>query len=250
MDGSTAPLPEARTAAVLGPLRRVWRPAAVAAAALVLAVGALALTRSDLFLVRQIDVDGESRLSEREVLRQAGISLRDNAVWFDDAAAERRLASDPWVESADVRIDLPWTVTVTVTERSAVGVVDRAGTATLVAADGTNLGTPARRANLPTIVAPPPWVGWAGGISVTEVAAALGAMEPDLRAEVRRVTLGPSGIELVLKDGVRVVYGDAAQAGAKAAALEEVLRWVEGPGPRVRVVNVAAPSAPTVVPVA
>jgi cell division septal protein FtsQ len=229
-------------------LRRAGRPAVLVATAVLLAAGALALTRTGLFHVREIRVEGISRLSEREVIRRAGLSGRDNAVWLDTARAEQRLTSDPWVASADVHVDLPWTVTVTVTERSPVGIVDRGGSMMLVAADGTILGSPARRSTLPTIVAPPAWVGKADEVGIGQVAAALGAMDGDLRSLVDRVTLGPSGIELALRDGVRVVYGTAADAAEKARAIQEVLDWAQTSGRRVRLVNVTAPGAPAVAP--
>jgi cell division protein FtsQ len=246
LDGSISLRSEGRAAGAFAVVRRAWRPLAVAAAVLVIAGGALALTRTGAFHVRSIEVEGASHLPRREVVRLAGISLKDNAVWLDDAAAEHRLESDPWVETAEVRIDLPWTVTLTVTERSPVAIVDRGGDTTLVAGDGTNLGRVDGRADLPRIEVPPTWVDEQAGSDIDQVAAAIGAMGEELRSRIGRVTLGPAGIELLLKDGVRVVYGSAADAPAKARAISQVLEWMETSGVQVRSLSVSAPSAPAV----
>lgn len=228
-------------------LRRAWRPLLVAAAALVIAGSALAFTRSGFFHVRSIQVEGTSHLARREAIRLAGISMKDNAVWLDDAGAEDRLESDPWVEAAEVSIDLPWTVTVTVTERSPVAILDRGGDETLVAADGTNLGRADGRANLPRIEIPPTWVDGQAGSDIDQVAGAIASMDEELRSRIGRVTLGAAGIELFLKDGVRVVYGSTADAPAKARAISLVLEWVETSGVRVRSLSVSAPSAPAII---
>jgi len=229
-------------------LTRAWRPLAVAGAVILLAVAALVLTRSGVFHVRSVEVDGATHLSRAEVVRLSGITRSDNAIWLDERAIEARLTENPWVANADVHIDLPWTVTVTVTERSPIAIVDRGSTEVLIAADGTLLGL-GRRAGLPVIEVPPTWIVSAGRVPLRGIARALEAMPSDLRAMVHRVDTGSSrGLELFLSEGLRISYGSARAFDQKANAIVDVLAWIEATGEQVRSADVSAPSAPAVVP--
>jgi cell division protein FtsQ len=216
----------------------------------VLAAVGLALTRTGLFRVQSIEVEGHAHLSRSEVVRLSGITRKDNAVWLDRVAAEERLDRDPWIAHAEVHVDLPWTVTMTLTERSPIAVLHRPGTEMLVAADGTILG-PGRANGLPVIDAPPTWIDAGGTTSVRDAAAALSALDPELREMVRKVFVGtPGGLELLWGEGLRVSFGPARDFEEKARVLREVLAWIDRTGERIRAVDVSAPSAPAITPVA
>ena len=248
MASSIALPTEPARSAVRAALTRVWRPLAVASAAIVLAAAGLALTRSGVFHVRSVEVDGATHLSRAEVVQLSGITRTDNAIWLDERAVEARLTDSPWVADAEVDTNLPWTVTVTVTERLPIAIVDRGSAQVLIAADGTLLGL-GRRAGLPVIEVPPTWIGSAEQVPLQGVARALGAMPTDLRALVHRVETGSSqGIELFLSDGLRISYGPARAFEQKADAIVDVLAWIGETGEQIRSANVSAPSAPTVVP--
>ena len=230
-------------------LARVSRPLAVAAAAVVLATAVFALTRTGLFRVRAIEVEGAVHLSRPEIVRQSGISRHDNAIWLDETAAIERLVRSPWIARAEVRVDLPWTVTVTVTERSPIAVLNRGSGEMLVATDGAILGA-GRPAGLPVIEAPPTWIAASRGASIADAARALDALTPELRGKVRRVIVGgPGGLELLWEDGIRVLFGPARSYAEKARVLADVLAWIDRSGQEVRAIDVSAPSAPAVVPV-
>ncbi len=223
----------------------------VGGVASLLAVATLGLTTTSLFRVHTIRVEGLSHLSHRHVLRLAGIEPGENAIWLDEGAVEARIAADPWVAQVDVRIDLPWTVIVTVGERSPVATVGLGTGSALVAADGTILGPgPTRR--LPSIEVPPSAVGRLGIGSAGALrgsALALAALDEEARALVRRVVLTPSNdLQLYLSDGTRVEYGLPGAYEAKARSLAEVLRWIGESGERVQTISVVAPSAPAVTP--
>jgi cell division protein FtsQ len=231
-------------------LARGWRWLAIAGTAIVLAAVGLAVTRSHWFHVRSIDVADADHLSRAQIVRLSGITKHDNAVWLDESTAEARLTESPWVAFADVRVDLPWTVTITVTERSPIAILERGTSDVLVAGDGTLLGS-AQGADLPSIEAPPAWIGSVPSPPVAGVARALAALDPDVRDMVRRIdTSSPSGLELFLSDGLRISYGSARAFADKAIAIADVLAWMQTTGEKIRFLDVSAPSAPAVVPVA
>lgn len=219
-------------------------------AGLVLGASAVATSRTSLFRIREIEVEGSLRRRETQIARLSGITGRDNVIWLDGSAAEARLLRDPWIAHADIDIDLPWTVMITVTERSPIASTQRGSEHALVAADGTILGA-GRAGDLPVIDAPPSWVDPAGTEHIADAARALAALGDELRSRVRRVIVGgPRGLELLLKDGLRVTIGSPGRYAAKARVMGEVLRWLEGEDGRFRAIDVSAPSAPAVVPAA
>lgn len=227
---------------------RARRPAAVAAACVVLLGSAVAATRTDLFRVRGIAVEGGVHREEARIVRLSGVTARDNALWLDESGVEARLLRDPWIARADVDVDLPWTVSITVTERSPIATTQRGPERALVAGDGTILG-PGHASGLPVIDAPPSWVDPAGTDQIADAARALAALGDDLRSKVRRVLVGgPRGLELVLTDGLRVTFGAPRAHATKARVLREVLMWIEDADGRFRAIDVSAPSAPAVVP--
>jgi cell division septal protein FtsQ len=234
-------------------LAQGWRWLAIAGTAVVLAAAGLAVIGSHWFHVRSIDVVGADHLSRGEIVRLSGITKHDNAVWLDGSTAESRLMEDPWVGSADVRIDLPWTVTITVTERSPIAVLERGTSRVLVAGDGTLLGSAQgseQGADLPLIEAPPAWIGSVPSPPIAGVARALAALDTDVRDMVRRIETGsPGGLELFLSDGLRISYGPARAFTDKATAIAGVLAWTQMTGEEIRLLDVSAPSAPAVTPI-
>lgn len=248
METSITSRSRSRRSSVRAMLAHLWRALAVAGAAVVLASTAILFTRSGIFHVRTVEVHGATHLGRGEVIQMSGIARSDNAVWLDERAAEASLMRSPWIARAVVHVDLPWTVTITVTERSPIAVLERGAAEVLVAADGTLLG-PAARADLPVIVAPPTWIADPSLAPVEGIARALRALAPEVRAAVRRIEVGsPSGLELFLSDGVRIAYGSPRGVEAKAEAIGDVLAWVDATGERIRSMNVSAPSAPAILP--
>ena len=250
MASSIASPSEGRSAVSTGLWRRARRPLAIGVAGVVLSATAAVTTRTGLFRVRGIDVEGAGHRSRTQIVRLSGVTRDDNAIWLDESTAEARLLRDPWIARADVQVDLPWSVTITVRERSAIASTQRGSERELVAGDGTILG-PGRTSGLPSIDAPPAWIDPSGGDDVAEAARALSALGADLRSRVvRAVVGGPTGLQLLLTDGLRVRFGGPGDYASKARALREVLTWIGGASGEFRAIDVSAPSAPTVTPVA
>jgi cell division protein FtsQ len=237
------------------PLRGAWRwVAAIGVASVVLAAATLALARSPLFRVREIRVEGVTHGSPARIVRLAGLSDQDRTLGLDLGTLRARIERDPWVERAEIDIDLLSRVTIRITERAPVATVDLGSGPVLVDAGGAIIAVGAGK-DLPEIVPPPSWIGRVRDASSTPrarslgpIARALAALPPEVRAEVVRAEVGPGAdVELVLRGGVRVTYGQAREVAAKAEVLARVLAWARGTGERIRAINVVAPSAPAVV---
>ena len=237
-----------------------WRPGVVALVAVAAIAGGFFLSRSSFVHARGIEVSGADHLSRSDIVGLAAVSKATNVLWLDDGGIERSLETHPWVADAEVHVALPATIRIEIVERTPVAVVSDGLVRTLVAGDGTPLGAASRIRDLPTIHLP--MAGgvdgraWPDGViaiphgarpSPRGAAAALGAMHPELRADVVSVRVLADGtMTMRLGSGVHVRYGEPAAPGAKAQALERVLAWARATGEDVANVNVASPRTPAV----
>lgn len=229
--------------------RRSLRPWAIAGGALIcVAIAGAGLTSTSLFHAKSIGVEGERHLSERQVLRIAGIDDDTNVFRLDEGAVRRRLERDPWIANAIVSADLPSSVSITVLERVpvAVALTEEDGRQ-LIAGDGTPLGAAAAGSALPEVRL----VGEPGqpGPAFDAVAAGAGVvagMPPAIRSQVELVVIGSDGtITLHLTDGVTVTYGGPDEFEAKAEAIAAILAYAEDQGRALMSIDVTAPAAPT-----
>jgi cell division protein FtsQ len=219
------------------------RAALIAAGSVALVIGGVNASRSSAFDVRGIAVSGAHHLHRPQIVRVAGISEWTNALWLDEGASERRLEAEPWIADADVRVTFPLNVEIVVRERSPVAVAEGRPTS-LMAADGTALGSVAAPRGLPVIE-----LGGAGRVegvrSPVGAARALGAMAPALRARVARVRVLLDGtLELRLRGGPTVRFGTPGDAERKAATIRWMLAWAEGEGTPLRTISVVSALAP------
>lgn len=228
--------------------RRSLRPWALAGGALIcVAIAGAGLTATPLFHAKSIGVEGERHLSERQVLRIAGIDHDTNVFRLDEGAVRRRLERDPWIANAIVSADLPSSVSITVLERVPVAVALTEDGRRLIAGDGTPLGVAAAGSALPEVRL----VGEPGqpGPAFDAVAAGAGVaagMPPAIRLQVELVVIGSDGtITLHLTDGVTVTYGGPDEFEAKAEAIAAILAYAEDQGRALMSIDVTAPAAPT-----
>lgn len=208
------------------------------------------VTHSAIFAARDITVTGNHRLSAARILRLAGVSDHTNVLWFSPQAVEATLEQSPWIADATVSRSLPSTLSIAVTELRAEAVLDTGAGRYLVARDGTVLGAATNRSRLPAIAA---------SIRAPAIGSRVASVGPELqvvvqlpdgvRARVATVaTEAGHGLVVTLTDGVRVLYGDAADARQKGRAMEAIVDWAAGHGQVLATIDVRLPATPVASP--
>ena len=224
----------------------------LAAAIVAVAAGLFAVSRSSLFALRHVEVAGVGQRSAGEIRALAAIPQGTNVAWADTAAIEERLLTDPWIASATVTRSLPWTIDISVRQRTPVAVLDTgAGPGTLVAGDGTLLGpvgTAMNSPHLPSITAAPVEPSDVERPDVAGAVRALDALTPSMRRRVREVGVTIGGtLTLSLRGGTMVDLGSALNLGEKATTLRRVLAWARRANRTLESVSLVAPDAPAAV---
>lgn len=101
------------------------------------ALGAYRLALSSpQFALRSVSVDESRRSSNWALLRRAGLQRGENLLGLDLPAAEKRLASDPWIASARLTRRLPGHLHVELVEHEAVALASLHARVFLVNASG------------------------------------------------------------------------------------------------------------------
>lgn len=206
-----------------------WKPITAIVAVLAVLGGLTVIAYfTPLMSVRSVEVTGTRTVNADEVLRVAQVPQGRPLLRVDTAAIAQRVSTLPAVESVDVGVGYPSTVTVSVVERTPLvtvprdgrlGVMDRLGMVYLTVADAKAL--PQALRGLPALKMENP----AASNPTTKAALAVIEELPGwLRANVTAVTAeSPSGISLTLKSGRTAVWGDAERTGDKAEALRHLL---------------------------
>ncbi|WP_034512083.1 cell division protein FtsQ/DivIB [Blastococcus sp. URHD0036] len=226
----------------LDPRRRLAVRIGLALTAVVAAVWVV--WGSPLLAVDAVRVDGAGSLTADQVRAAAGIADGTPLLRVDVDAAAARVAQLPQVASVQVTRGWPQTVVVTVQERVAVAVVERAGTRSLVDADGvlfdTVTGAPPAGA-VPLEVADPGPDDEATRAGL----AALVELPRDVRGQLASVTArSANDVTLTLTDGTTVLWGTAEESGEKADVLVALLGQIaSGALEPAATIDVSAPSA-------
>jgi cell division protein FtsQ len=194
------------------------------AALIAVAVTAIWVRDSPLVRVRHVTITGLSG-PEAPQISQALEDAARSMTTLHVRAGALRAAAAPYsvVAGISVGTQFPHGLTVAVRQRTPVGVVTAAGQRIVVAADGTVLsGIPA--AGLPIVAAH----AMPAGREVTDprtrhLVALLAAAPPALRADVRRVFLGPRGLTAPLRNGPTLYFGGSERLHAKWISATRVL---------------------------
>jgi cell division protein FtsQ len=152
------------------------------------------------FNIAAVALTGQKHLSREEILATAGVTGRASLLFFDVADARARLLTNPWIAEATVQKLLPDRLVITVSEREAFALWQKAGRVGVIAGDGTVLEPYVLRryANLPFVV------GVGAETRAKEFLAMLDR-RPELRANVRAsVLVAERRWNLRLKNGVDV----------------------------------------------
>jgi len=217
--------------------RRRWHLVLAVLVVALVAWAAWLVMFSQLFGVRQIDVQGVSLVSSDDVIAAAGVSTGLPMVRVSQQTVSGLVtAALPAVASVDVQRKWPSTLVLRVTERVAVYQVASGGQYGMVSADGVVFYQgPMDQTLLVAQVAVDNQALLAG------VATVVASLPAELAAHVQLVQ-APTGdsITLQLDDDRQVFWGSAEQSDLKAQVIMPLLTV---PG---KVYDVSAPSAPAV----
>ncbi len=218
-------------------MRWKYVAASVLLIVLVLVAGWLVLF-SHLLSVTKVEVTGNQLLSDERVARIAGVPEGEQLALVDLEDAARRVETLSEVKAADVTRVWPDGVLITVTERTAVAVVELGGEIHGLDAEGVVFrdydvappGLPRVRPLTST-----------GTDALKEAASVVSALPADLAARVDHVEVQTiDQISLVLHDGREVRWGSADESDVKATVLDRLLDVQQA-----KVYDVSVPGSPT-----
>lgn len=233
-----------------GRLRRTRRVVLL----VLLLAGLVAIERSPLVGLEEVEVVGTERLAPSEVTDAAGLELGTSTLRLGLRAATDRVEALPLVQRADARRTDPLSVRIEVTERVPALLVAGEGPRRYLDREGVvidQLGEAEQPPpSLPVIAlaGPAPAVGElvAADPALANAHAVWIALSGPLRAEVAVYRAdGPDELTLELSSGIEVRFGRAERTDEKVRALGAVLDDV-GETP-VASIDVRAPQAPVVV---
>jgi cell division protein FtsQ len=188
--------------------------------------GWLWLRDSSFLAVRHVHitgVHGTDAVEIRSALDDA--ATRMTTMDFNPAALRSAVSSFAIVGALRVTTSFPHTVSISVTERPPVAVLQSAGQRTAVAADGTVLGPAWLSSSLPLVTGSvePPAGGHLHEASALAAVAVLGAAPVPFTQFLARVYTGPEGLTVAMRGGLLVYFGDATRPHAKWLSLARVL---------------------------
>jgi cell division protein FtsQ len=234
--------------------RKRLKIAGAAILVVVLGLGAVASLHSGLFSAHNLKVEGAVHTPSERILARAGLLSHPPLIDINEKVAAERIEALPWIKTARITQHWPDSVTVVVTERSAVGAIDppdaTAGPTTWAIVDSSGRvleDTRVRPLGLLTLLvaaAPGAPGSYLSGTDrpALDVASSLPA---DLSRRVAAVEIEPAGtVNLALAHDLTGVIGLPVDLPAKYAALLSVLSGAAlAPGD---VIDVSVPQEPTV----
>ena len=176
---------------------------------------------SSVLSVKGVRIEGNALLSERDLQRTAAVPLGEPLARIDIDAIHDRVAALAPVASVDVTREWPDQVVISVTERTAVAVVQIGSGFKGIDAEGVYFRDFARQPReLPLITGPDD----IGREALQEAARIVGVLPDAVAAKVEHLEVATiDQISLVLRDGRIVVWGSAEQSADKARVLEVLL---------------------------
>lgn len=218
-------------------LRRL-RPVLYAALVLVLLGTAVWLVFfSSVVTVRGVSVSGNQTLSAERIEKVAKAPIGRPLARVDLAAIQARVESLSAVKSVSVSRSWPHTVSIDVTERTPVAVVDRGAGLQAVDDDGVLFGSyPQRPDDLPLVHT----AADVKAEALAEAARVVTSLRPDIAAKVDSVDVeSVDRISLHLTGGRTVMWGSAEESAEKAAVLAVLLEQ------KADRIDVSVPARPT-----
>ena len=239
------PLSRRRAAEPTDPLarRRRLRWLRAHTRVLVLAIAALLVVVLSLYAVyfsswlaaTSVEVSGAGLGQRGRIVHVAKVPLGTPLARIDLGAIQARVENLAFVESARVSRSWPHAIMIEVIPRTAVAVVDRGSGLQLLDRFGVVFGHVGTAGSLPLIHAD----ATLGAETLAGAGTVAGSLPPGLNHRVRYVEIqSPDDIELLLRNGQRVLWGSAADSGQKAEVARVLLRK------KVYLVDVSVPGRP------
>lgn len=175
------------------------------------------------FGVREVRVAGTDILSTEEVLAAAAVAEGTPLARVDLGGIEKRVAGLAPVDRVIATRDWPGTIAIEVVERTPVAVVPQGKKYVLVDRHGVAYHTVSSRpGDLPLARVGKPGPDDPATRSAIEV---LTSLSPELSEQVAAVVVkGPAEIELELRGGRLIVWGDASDSDLKSQVATALLR--------------------------
>lgn len=222
-----------------------WRYLLVAVlVAALLGFAAYALLFSTWLRVTEVEVLGESQLSEEPILSGAAVPMGEQLALVDLDAIEVGVRSLATVETVEVTRRWPDGVRIEVVERTPIAVIARGDRYTQLDASGVTFGrVPKVPDGLPQVRTGP----GADRAAISEAAAVVDSLAPEISAMVGNVEVASvDRIRLHLRDGREVRWGSADASEDKAQVLLAFLTAEEsGEAEPAQVYDVSVPGRPT-----
>lgn len=212
-----------------------------------LAVGVIAFINSSFFDVDTIAVRGTERANPEDIVAASGIEIGQGLLEVDIDQAARDIEMVPWIGSAVVERPLNGEILITVEERPPSAAVPAGGRFALVDEHGRQLEMVDSRPDgyLPIVGIEGSGVaGEPAPAEVLPVIALLGALPPEVEAQVSGVAVDEQHLYLELVAGGRADFGDGSQLGEKLQSFETVLSRVDLVC--LDTIDVRVPAAPVV----
>ncbi len=212
--------------------------------------GVVSIYRSDVFLVEQIEVSGGSHLTQDEIRAIAAMPEGATLLRFPGQGMKERLEADAWIAGATVARDFPDTVTIRVTERVPIALVDRGDASFWLAdADGYMIAQSAPATDTAMVVIrdvvgldPQPGKKTMSEPLLNALAVWQGLSE-ELQARVRAISAASiDKTALITSDDIEIFVGDAEDIKTKDAVARRILEEEAG---NVVYINVRTVDRPT-----
>ena len=174
------------------------------------------------FDLEAVDVSGARQITRDEVLAAAGITPTTSLLLLDAEATRAQLKQNPWIAEATVRKLYPGRLEISIEERVAFAIWQRAGKLSVIARDGTVIGADAR-----ALLLDYPLVVGAGAEKRAADFLALVARVPEIQSEfAAAVLVAERRWNIRLKNGVdvRLPEENAEAALAKLVAFDRETR--------------------------
>ncbi|HHV44970.1 MAG TPA: FtsQ-type POTRA domain-containing protein [Firmicutes bacterium] len=210
------------------------------------------LLGSPLFALREIQLEGGSHFTPEDIWKICGLRKNENLLMIDLERVKALLLAEPRIEDAQVRLELPDRLQVTVLERQPVALIPYGEVFYLVDEAGRLIGAQGYvteslpfltgvRLEEPTVGSKPISHGLAVGILVVNT------LDAELASSVSEVNVeDPEDIRLYLRNLIVVRLGDSLQMKEKLTVLKPLLADLARRNQTPRQIDLSIPSQPVV----